>query len=120
MTTTATPAAIETLKREHVYISRVIAVMEDQARAIDEGVLPRPELIYLIAGFFSTFADRRHHGKEELYLFPLIAAKKEIIRDGPVKVLTAEHESGRYFVAEMRQGMQQLKGGDLAAAGRHP
>ena len=64
------PAAIGVLQKEHVVIGRVLSVMEDQVSAIDEGILPRADLIDLIAGFFSTFADRRHHGKDERYLFP--------------------------------------------------
>jgi len=112
------PVAIGVLQKEHVVIGRVLSVMEDQVAAIDGGIMPRPELIDLIAGFFSAFADRRHHGKEERYLFPVLAEKKQVIRDGPVKVLLAEHESGRYFVAELRQAVSELRAGDLAAAGR--
>jgi len=109
---------IHTLDEEHQLIKRVLTVIEGESERINAGSLPDAELIGLAIDFFAGFADKRHHGKEERLLFPKLAAKKEIIRNGPVKVLTAEHESGRYFVRELREGLTDLAQGDTEAASR--
>jgi len=106
------------LEEEHRVIRRVLAVIEQETRRIDAGALPNADLIRQAIQFFSGFADGRHHGKEEHFLFPVLASKKDIIRHGPVKVLRSEHESGRYFVKELREGLAQLEAGDKGATAR--
>jgi hemerythrin-like domain-containing protein len=44
--------------------------------------------------------------------------KKAIIRDGPVKVLTSEHESGRYFVKELHEASLGLRQKNPSALAR--
>jgi hemerythrin-like domain-containing protein len=106
------------LEEEHAVIRRVLSVIEQETVRIDAGALPAVDLISLAIEFFAGFADRRHHGKEEDFLFPMLAMKKDIIRDGPIKVLRGEHESGRYFVRELREGLAQLEAGQRGAADR--
>jgi len=109
---------IAVLEAEHRLIERAVAVLEAEAARLDNGDPPRPDVIQNAIEFFVTFADQRHHGKEERYLFPALAAKKPIIRDGPVKVLTGEHESGRYFVRELREGVAGLAASDPGPTAR--
>lgn len=99
------------LEEEHAIIRRVLSVIEQETVRIDAGALPDVGLIRQAIRFFAGFADTRHHGKEEDFLFPILATKKDIIRDGPIKVLRGEHESGRYFVKELREGLAQLEAG---------
>ena len=106
------------LEEEHNVIRRVLAVIEQETRRIDTGALPDADLLRQTIQFFAGFADGRHHGKEERFLFAVLASKKDIIRDGPVKVLSSEHESGRYFVKELREGLVQLEAGDQRATAR--
>ena len=109
---------IDILEDEHQIIVRVLEVIEAEVARLDAGGTPDSHFIELAISFFQEFADKAHHGKEEALLFPLLAAKKNIIRDGPIKVLLAEHESGRYFARELRAGLLDLAAGDAKATPR--
>jgi hemerythrin-like domain-containing protein len=109
---------IATLEEEHRLISRALAIIETETGRIDNGAKPDVRLLELAIEFFAGFADKRHHAKEERCLFPMLAGKKDIIRNGPVKVLTSEHESGRYFIKELREGVAGLAAGESNATSR--
>jgi hemerythrin-like domain-containing protein len=106
------------LEEEHSLISQVLDFMEKETSRIDNGNQPDIRFIELVIEFFVEFADRRHHAKEERCLFPILASKKEIIRNGPVKVLISEHESGRYFVEELRKGLAGMAAAEPSAPPR--
>jgi len=112
------PDPLAVLDEEHVLIERLLSVLELEVARIDAGAAPDLALVQDAIRFFAEYADARHHGKEEQCLFPMLAAKKQVIRDGPIKVLTGEHDSGRYFTRELREGLNQLERGDGAAVPR--
>jgi len=61
--------------------------------------------------FFRAFADRGHHGKEEIQLFPLLETHGLGSPCGPLAVMRREHELGRLYV----QGMEGAVAGAEAA-----
>jgi hemerythrin-like domain-containing protein len=55
--------------------------------------------------FLKEFADKCHHGKEEVFLFPALekaGVKKE---GGPIGVMLQEHTKGRNLIKEMQENI---------------
>jgi hemerythrin-like domain-containing protein len=111
--------ATEDLRKEHDSILHVLSVMgrmiSDKTKEDIVKLKYYNELIY----FLKIFADKCHHGKEELYLF------KELIRsglsdeEGHIGILLAEHNRGREFIDLMSRslGSKNMKAFHISAAG---
>lgn len=101
--------ATSQLVNEHQVILRVLECLERMARAADA----RGTLDTASAGealdFFSTFADRCHHGKEESVLFPTLEKKGLPQNVGPIAVMLADHEAGRDLVRSMKRSLADAK-----------
>ena len=54
------------LRKEHDAILRMLDVTEEVARQLDRGARVAPETLAGLLEFFRLFADRCHHGKEEI------------------------------------------------------
>lgn len=100
--------ATENLENDHVYILRLIDIM--QALVVTEApdVTDLESVVFLI----SNYADGIHHEKEEQLLFPRMSEKGFSMNQGPVAVMLQEHERGRNFVKGMRSGIARYKEGD--------
>jgi hemerythrin-like domain-containing protein len=109
--------ALDDLTSEHRLIERMIAALEQAAAALRRGASVSPDALTAAIEFVRGFADGCHHGKEERLLFPVLAAKHRMLRDGPVKVLTAEHEAGRTLMRDLEQAVTQIRDGKPAGAG---
>ncbi len=91
-----TPTAV--LRHEHEVILRALALLEKLGAELEgERPVDRKTLEWLV-GFFKTFADRCHHGKEEQHLFPTLEQHGVPKQGGPLGVLLTEHEEGRALV----------------------
>jgi hemerythrin-like domain-containing protein len=62
--------------------------------------------------FFRSFADRRHHGKEEAHLFPMMQANGFSGGCSPVVVMLREHELGRLYIQGMDAAIEPAAAGD--------
>ena len=88
----------EMLSAEHRIIERMLDVLQ---RLTTEPVEKSLDDWKKALEFFSHFADRCHHCKEEQVLFPAMEAHG-IPRDGgPIGVMLMEHEEGRSYVRSM-------------------
>jgi len=91
---------------EHLNILVLVNALKAYARKIEAGEeMPEwalPEMLELI----KNFADKCHHGKEEIVLFPILDSEGEREK-GLVKELLAEHEQGRGFVKGMSSGNKE-------------
>jgi hemerythrin-like domain-containing protein len=67
---------------EHRLIERIVPLLKEELRRINETNEVNPVLIETAVDFFRTYADRTHHGKEEDILF----------RDLKKKQLSPEHQ----------------------------
>jgi len=92
---------IDVLTREHRLIERVLDCLDELAsRTVRGAELDRAGAASAIR-FVRSFADARHHAKEEERLFPLLE-RKGVPRDGgPIGVMLHEHELGREAVRRM-------------------
>jgi len=103
--------ATQNLENDHVYILRLIDVMEKMVLncATDTAHLE------LVVNLIKTYADGFHHAKEEQVLFPLLEEKGFSKVHGPVAVMLHEHVEGREFVKGISQRIDVYKAGNVSA-----
>src|ERR1035437_4818466 len=103
--------ATQNLENDHVYILRLIDVMEKMVLncATDTAHLE------LVVNLIKTYADGFHHAKEEQVLFPLLEEKGFSKVHGPVAVMLHEHVEGREFVKGISQRINVYKAGNVSA-----
>lgn len=105
----------EILSAEHRVIEQVLDCLEKMVEHCGAtGELDKQSAADAIA-FFKMFADRCHHGKEEVHLFPAMEARGFSRDSGPTGVMLREHEEGRQFVRGMELHLDAAAGGDEQA-----
>ncbi len=107
--------ATDILSSEHRVIERVIAALETASTRLEAGQAVRPEFFVEATDFIKGFADGCHHRKEEGVLFATMTSFGLPQQGGPVGVMLAEHEQGRFFTQGLRNAALQLAAGDAAA-----
>jgi len=106
----------EVLMQEHRVIEQVLDCLEAMAqRSETSGELDLDSANQAV-DFFSNFADRCHHGKEENCLFPLLEQKGFSREQGPTGVMLQEHDAGRQHVRGMTEAIGAVAAGDSSAA----
>lgn len=108
--------ATQVLRQEHEGILAMLQVVEAAAFRLRDGKPVPNDLMLNAADFFSNFADKCHHGKEEDRLFPKMVEHGIGEEGGPIGVMKAEHVRGRALVRAMREGAARYAGGDATAA----
>lgn len=107
--------AISELLEEHEAIRKMLGVLGVVAARLEAGEQVPEEDLRGIGEFFSVFADKCHHGKEEEALFPVLE-QAGIPRDnGPIGVMLYEHTLGRSLVARIKASLDGCLAGELGA-----
>lgn len=106
---------IDTLRQEHVLISRFIDTLAMAVARLEEDRHPPPEFFSQSVLFASEFADTFHHRKEELVMFRQLAQKKSGAIDGRIEALRYQHDQGRNLVAGIRDSINGYAEGDPTA-----
>lgn len=101
---------MQILVDEHEIILSVLDAVEAMTER-SQSTFPRP-FYEKALDFFASFADKCHHAKEEVHLFPLLEARGIPREHGPIGCMLHEHEEGRARLAAVRQA--------LPDAGRDP
>ncbi len=101
-------SATKNLENDHVYILRLIDVMEKITG------INRPDIgnLETVVNLIKNYADGMHHEKEENLFFPMLAKKGFSLQQGPVAVMLQEHTQGRKFVSGIVEGIRKYKEGD--------
>jgi hemerythrin-like domain-containing protein len=94
-------AAIADLMTEHRLIELVLGSLETLAVDLANGADAGRETVREYAEFFSGFADRCHHGKEEDLLFVKMTEHGFPRQAGPIAVMLSDHVEGRNHVAAL-------------------
>ncbi len=110
--------ATQILRQEHDAILKMLDVADRVAEQLDNGATIDPRTLNGLLEFFTLFADKCHHGKEEELLFPLMEEKGIPREGGPIGVMLHEHDLGRAFVRLMRDQCKTYADGDTAAGPR--
>ena len=98
------------LEDDHVYILRLIDVMELVAGDPEPDASDIGEIVNLI----KNFADGLHHAKEESILFPFLETRGFSTQSGPVAVMVHEHILGRSYVKGISEGLALYEQGSKA------
>lgn len=107
--------ATEILFNEHRVIEQVLDCLQAiAAHAQSTGRLDAAAARNAVA-FFRNFADRCHHGKEEVHLFPALEAQGFPRDGGPTGVMLHEHDQGRMHVRGMDESIAASEQGDAQA-----
>lgn len=97
------------LMHEHRRIERMVELVRKEGDRVQEGQKPDAHFLLEAADFFSFYADRTHHGKEEDILFQ--ALKERDIPDELDRIrkkLEDEHEQARKLVGELRDAARDF------------
>lgn len=106
------------LKHEHRIIERALRGLDGVCVRIESGSSVPPAALLEFVGFITTFADRYHHGKEEMHLFPALERRGITRAGGPLGAMEHEHQIERELTADLEQAIDLYKEGDLDAAQR--
>lgn len=103
--------ATDDLRHEHdtiLFSLKILEVICRRAKSLQE---VSPADIASLLDFYTVFADRCHHGKEEALLFPALE-KAGIPRErGPIGVMLLEHDRGRELIKNMTLHMDGTERG---------
>lgn len=103
------------LEIEHRSIQKVVAAMLVLVERLEESQKVDPATLREMVEFMRVFADRCHHGKEEVHLFPALERKGVPVRGCPMGVLIAEHQRGRALVGALADAVDGYLQGDPPA-----
>lgn len=103
--------ATQNLENDHIYILRLIDVMEKMVLNCATDTAHMEMVVNLI----KTYADGFHHAKEEKVLFPLLVEKGFSNEQGPVSVMLHDHVEGREFVKGISERIDVYKAGNISA-----
>jgi hemerythrin-like domain-containing protein len=110
-----TTGPLHALKHEHRTIERVLRALDGVCLRLEWGEMIDQKVLRQIVDFVSNYADRFHHGKEELCLFPALERQGIDRENGPIEMLEGEHSVERTLVAGLRQSIDRYDHGDAAA-----
>jgi hemerythrin-like domain-containing protein len=97
--------ATQNLENDHVFILRLIDIME----AMIQQNCINTEHLELVVKLIRKFADGFHHAKEEELLFSMMITKGFSDQQGPVAAMLSEHELGRMYTGEIAKNIELLK-----------
>jgi hemerythrin-like domain-containing protein len=105
----------EMLEEEHRFIQKVVSAIPALVEALETGQKVEAQTLQDIVEFMRTFADKCHHGKEEVHLFPALEKRGVPMKGCPVGALTHEHQQGRALVTGLAEAAEAYAKGDTAA-----
>jgi len=100
--------ATQNLEHDHVFILRLIDIME----AMIQQNCTNTDHLELAVNLIRNFADCFHHAKEEKLLFPMMITKGFSDQQGPVALMLSEHELGRMYTGEITKNIEIIKQGN--------
>ena len=94
---------IDQLEAEHRIIEKVLRALRGLSDRMERGEVINPDALDRIMEFLVTFADRRHHHKEEKCLFPALVVRGVPQDQGPLGIILQEHSTSRALLSHLRR-----------------
>ena len=94
---------------DHEVILTGLHVLDAVNAAMEKGENVDHEDIRSLLTFLREFADGCHHVKEEAIFFPALMLDGMAFDEGPLRVMTYEHERGRALVSAMEDALGRNK-----------
>ena len=112
--------SVDRLVAEHDIIERGLNVLETAVSRIEANQTVPEDFVGWAPEFFSQFADKCHHAKEEDLFFPLLKERGIPEEGGPIGVMLNEHVLARDCVRRMREASEKdgFDGAMFAAAAK--
>ncbi len=101
--------ATQQLRKEHQAIRLALILLDTIRHKIEKEGNVEIEKLEKLSEFFSLFADKCHHGKEENMLFPELERVGIPREGGPIEVMLNEHEIGRDYLRILRENINSYK-----------
>ena len=98
--------SVDRLVKEHDLIERGLDLLGKSVVLIESSQTVPDDFPKWAPGFFSQFADKCHHAKEEDLFFPLLKERGIPEEGGPIGVMLHEHVMGRDCVGRMREATE--------------
>lgn len=108
--------AIELMVMEHTYIKRMLKVGRKYCLKILNNEEVEYNDFYKIIDFVRNYADKHHHGKEEIMLFNRMVdeiggAAEKLVKYG----MLVEHDLGRFYMQSLEAALKKVEAGDKDA-----
>ncbi len=101
------------LMMEHRIIEKMIWAIEKEVEKMAETKIARKDFIDTVIDFIKVYADRTHHGKEEVIMFEYLATKNMLPEEqNMMKELIEEHKYGRKTVGELVAAQERYARGE--------
>ena len=100
--------ASEDLKHEHEAVKIALNVLEKIASKIQRNENVDANDLKEMVDFLILFADKCHHGKEEIYYFPALEKVGIPRNGGSIGAMLQEHEQGRSNIRQMKDSVSGL------------
>lgn len=107
-----------TLKHEHRIIEQVLRALDGICLRLELGEVIPPEAFIHTLDFVQIYADRFHHEKEEMHLFPALQQSGMQVEGGPIGYLKHEHHVERQLLIELGAAITDYRNGDSEAKHR--
>jgi hemerythrin-like domain-containing protein len=103
------------LRAEHDVMLQVLMAM---TRALEQGGRLWDEAFWRdVLELLESYGERHHHMKEEIVLFPKLAARGLDGNDGPLRSIAAEHEQARALLRVLATGVRKLPTASIVERG---
>ncbi len=104
---------IELMVEVHKNITRMLNVVRKACFGILNGKDINFDDFKIIIEFIRNYADKNHHGKEEVILFNKMVDEiggpaEKLVKNG----MLVEHDLGRLFVKELEEALEKVKDGN--------
>lgn len=97
---------LKELIEEHAHILKGLSYLEAARDALERNLSPPSDFFKTAVLFFSAYADRLHHYKEEYLLFSLLASKKGGKIDLEIGALRHQHEKNRRSIRKIKDALK--------------
>ncbi|MEG0773297.1 hemerythrin domain-containing protein [Clostridium sp.] len=106
--------AIDLMVEEHRNIKRVLKVIRKYCVNILNGEEIDYKDFYKIIDFVRIYADKHHHGKEEVFLFnkmidEIKGPAEKLVKHG----MLVEHDLGRLFIQNLEVALKSYEAGNM-------
>lgn len=103
------------LTQEHDHILQGINCLEMARDALENSKRPSVDFFKIAVIFFTEYADRLHHYKEEYLLFSALASKKDGSVDLEIGALRYQHELNRQCIKKIKDSLKGYENGSEIA-----
>lgn len=105
--------AIELMVKEHENICVMINIVREACYKVVTGEKINYDDFNFMIDFIKNYADKHHHGKEEVFLFNRMVDEigdtaEKLVKHG----MLVEHDLGRLYISDLSKALEDLKAGN--------